>query len=83
MKLFISLIMLVGAVFASVDINNADVKAFAGLKGVGTKKAEAIIAYRDANGCFVSIEALTKVKGIGEKTIQRNKDSLILGKCSK
>ena len=83
MKLFISLLMLAGAVFASVDINNADAKSFAALKGVGSKKAEAIIAYRDANGCFSSLESLTKVKGIGKKTIQRNKENLVLGKCNK
>ena len=83
MKIILSMIMVLGSLFASVDINNADVKSFAALKGVGTKKAEAIIAYRDANGCFASIDDLSKVKGIGSKTIQRNKDTLVLGKCIK
>ncbi|WP_373073634.1 ComEA family DNA-binding protein [Sulfurimonas sp.] len=83
MKIVISLIMVLSSLFASVDINNADLKSFAALKGVGSKKAEAIIAYRDANGCFESIEALAKVKGIGAKTIQRNQDNLVLGKCKK
>lgn len=83
MKFFISLIVLVSSVLASVDINNADLKSFAALKGVGSKKAEAIIAYRNSNGCFSSIEELAKVKGIGTKTIQRNQDNLILGECKK
>lgn len=83
MKYMLSLIVLFGSLFASVDINNAEAKDFAALKGVGSKKADAIIAYRDANGCFSSIEALTKVKGIGNKTIQRNKENLVLGECKK
>lgn len=83
MKLLISLIMLVGALFASVDINSADANSFTSLKGIGSKKAEAIVAYRDSNGCFSNIEELAKVKGIGSKTIAKNKEDLILGKCQK
>jgi len=83
MKFFISLIMLVGALYASVDINNADAKSFTALKGVGDKKAQAIIAFRDTHGCFSSVEELSKVKGIGSKTIKINKDSLVLGECKK
>ena len=83
MKLIVLLIMLVGAVYASVDMNNADAKSFVSLKGVGAKKAEAIVAYRDANGCFSSISELSKVKGIGSKTIEKNKQDLVLGECKK
>jgi competence protein ComEA len=82
-KLFILLIMLVGALFASVDMNNADAKAFTALKGVGPKKAEAIILYRKSNGCFSNIDELVKVKGIGKKTLQKNRADLVLGKCKK
>jgi competence protein ComEA len=42
------------------------------MSGIGIKKAEAIIAYREANGHFESISQLAKVKGIGSKTIDRN-----------
>ena len=83
MKLFISLVMLVGALFASVDMNNADSKSFTNLKGVGAKKAKAIVAFRDANGCFTSIGGLALVKGIGEKTVEKNKADLVLGECKK
>ena len=83
MKLFISLMMLVGALYASVDINNADANSFASLKGVGAKKAKAIVDYRDANGCFSAFEDLAKVKGIGSKTIEKNKADLVLGECKK
>ena len=83
MKLFIVLVMLVGTLFSSVDMNNADSKSFTSLKGIGAKKAKAIVAYRDAHGCFTSIEALTLVKGIGKKTMEKNKADLVLGKCKK
>lgn len=83
MKLFISLVVLVGSLFASVDVNNADAEDFTILKGIGTKKAEAIVAYRDANGCFITIESLTIIKGIGEKTLENNRANLVLGECKK
>ena len=83
MKLFVLLIMIVGVLFASVDMNNADAKAFKHLKGVGPKKAEAIVAYRKIHGCFTSIDGLILVKGIGKKTLQKNRTDLVLGKCKK
>lgn len=83
MKLFIVFFMLVCAVFASVNINNADTKSFQSLIGVGKKKAQAIIKYRKLHGCFVSVDALTLVKGIGAKTLEKNRSQLVLGKCHK
>ena len=67
-------------VFASVDINNASVKELTTLKGIGKKKAEAIIEYRKTH-CFKNIEELTKVKGIGKKTVKKNKPNIIVGEC--
>lgn len=83
MKLFILLFMLVGVLFASVDMNNGDLESLSSLKGVGSKKAEAIIAYRDSHGCFTSIGGLALVKGIGKKTVEKNKADLVLGECKK
>jgi len=83
MKLFILLLILTVSLFASVDMNNANAKEFTALKGVGPKKAEAIISYRGIHGCFTSIEGLTLVKGIGEKTLKKNRGELVLGKCRK
>jgi competence protein ComEA len=57
----------------SVNINNADVQALTKLKGVGAKKAEAIIAWRKANGAFKSVDQLAEVKGIGAKTVEANR----------
>jgi competence protein ComEA len=60
----------------SVNLNQADVQKIAAVKGLGPKKAEAIIAYRKANGKFKSIDDLTKVKGIGDKRLAKIKQYL-------
>ena len=63
-----------------VDINSADAKTLAeGLNGVGMSKAEAIVAYRDEHGPFASAEDLSQVKGIGEKTVEKNRDNIVVG----
>ncbi|MCW8922280.1 MAG: helix-hairpin-helix domain-containing protein [Gammaproteobacteria bacterium] len=63
---------------AQVNINKADAATLsAELVGVGEKKAEAIVAYREANGPFKSAEELTNVKGIGESTLKKNADNIL------
>ncbi len=59
-----------------ININTSDVQTLAQLKGVGVKKAEAIVAWREANGRFVSVEQLLEVKGIGEAILAANRDRL-------
>ncbi|RJQ18648.1 MAG: helix-hairpin-helix domain-containing protein [Nitrospiraceae bacterium] len=54
----------------TININQATAKELTALKGIGKKKAEAIIAYRESNGKFASVEDLTKVKGINKNTIE-------------
>ena len=61
---------------AAININTADVATLAELTGVGQSKAEAIVAYREANGPFVATADLAKVKGIGERTVEKNADRL-------
>jgi len=57
----------------SVNINSANAEAIAeSLKGVGMKKAQAIIEYRQKNGDFKAIEEIASVKGIGAATIAKN-----------
>ena len=64
-----------------VNVNKADAKTLSmELKGIGLKKATAIVAYRDLNGAFESVEDLTKVKGISDKTIEKNRNNIKLGK---
>jgi len=64
---------------AAVNINTADAEAIQKeLKGIGLQKAEAIVAYREANGSFKSADDLTSVKGIRIKTIERNRDNIVV-----
>ena len=61
----------------TIDINTATAEEFAAtMAGVGLKKARAIVAYRDENGPFASIEDLVKVSGIGAATLDSNRDRL-------
>ena len=63
-----------------VDVNSADAAAIdAALVNVGRSKAEAIVAYRKAHGRFESAEQLALVKGIGLRTIEKNRDRISLG----
>jgi len=59
-----------------VNINSADAETLATLHGIGPSRAEAIIAWRDANGEFVSVDQLAEVRGIGATTIEANRDIL-------
>jgi competence protein ComEA len=62
-----------------VNINTADAKTIAdSLSGIGLKKAQTIVDYRTKNGNFTSVDDLSKVSGIGEKTISKNKADILL-----
>ncbi|MFC4709641.1 helix-hairpin-helix domain-containing protein [Enterococcus eurekensis] len=62
----------------TVNINTADLTELQQLPGVGPSKAQAIIAYREENGLFKSIEGLLEVSGFGEKTFEKLKDSIVI-----
>ena len=63
-----------------VNINTADAGALdAVLLNVGPAKAEAIVQYRREHGAFKSIEELAMVKGIGLKTVEKNRGRITLG----
>ena len=67
------------AVLAAVDINLANQEELQQLKGIGAKKAADIIAYREANGRFESVDDLTKVKGIGKATLKKLRSEITVG----
>ena len=62
-----------------VNVNNADAETLQRvLSGVGRSRAEAIVAYREANGKFYSAEELTAVRGIGDSTVKKNEDRILV-----
>lgn len=64
---------------APVNVNQASAQKIASsLNGVGLVKAQAIVDYREQHGAFQSVEDLTKVKGIGAKTLENNADDIRL-----
>lgn len=68
-----------GAVAAALDMNTASAEAIAsGLKGVGMKKAEAIVAYRQQIGGFKQEADLLEVKGVGQKLLDLNKGKYVI-----
>ena len=68
----------------TVNINTADAGTIDRvLVNVGPAKAQAIVDYRKANGAFRSAEQLAMVKGIGLKTVEKNRDRIALGAAPK
>lgn len=67
-----------GAIAAeTVDINTADVEQLAEtLNGIGDTKAEAIVEFREANGPFEAIDELVEVKGVGLRTVDKNRERM-------
>ena len=81
MKKLIMLLSLcaVNAIAAPVNVNTADAKTISeALSGIGQKKAEAIVKYRTEKGLFKTAEDLVNVAGIGEKTVEKNKNDILL-----
>jgi len=83
MKVVLIMLSLVLSVFATVDINLASAEELSALNGIGGKKAEAIIHYRNSVSCFKSIDELSNVRGIGKATVSKNKDNLSASSCNK
>lgn len=62
-----------------VNLNQATAKEIAAaLKGIGLKKAQAIVNYRNEHGKFKAIEELASVKGVGVATIAKNHSRILL-----
>ena len=60
-----------------VNINTADAETIASeLNGVGLSKAKAIVEYRTTHGPFRSVDDLSLVKGIGERTVDKNRSDI-------
>ena len=79
---FVLSLVLAGSAFAAdkVNINTADAATIDRvLLNVGPSKAEAIVAYRKAHGAFRSADQLALVKGIGLRTVEKNRERIVVG----
>ncbi len=61
---------------AQINLNTATAAQLEALNGIGAAKAEAIVAYRDAHGGFKSVDELAAVKGVGDKTVEKNREQM-------
>lgn len=61
-----------------LDVNSASESDLTKLKGIGPVRAKAIVAYRQQNGPFKSVDDLEKVKGIGKKILAQIKDQVTI-----
>lgn len=61
----------------AVNVNTATVAVLRTLKGIGEKKAKAIVAFRKAHGPFRSLDDFEQVPGIGPALIDRNQHRIV------
>lgn len=83
-KLALTLLLLLffaTAALAKVNINTAGADELVTLNGIGKMKAEAIVAYRTANGPFKTVDDLAKVKGLGGKNLEKIKNDITVGEA--
>ncbi len=81
---FVLALLSVPAFAAPVDINRADAKTLdRELVGIGPKTAQAIVDYRSKHGPFKSADDLLKVKGVGKKTLEKNRGRIVVGSPAK
>lgn len=66
-----------------IDVNTATAEQLQEVKGIGPKKAEEIVKHRTDKGDFKSVDDLAKVKGIGEATVEKIRDQVMVGTSSK
>ncbi|MEH7456711.1 helix-hairpin-helix domain-containing protein [Bacillus sp. JJ1127] len=61
-----------------VQVNHASKEQLEKITGIGPRKAEAIMKYREEHGPFQKVEDLLEVDGIGEKSLEKIKDQIII-----
>jgi len=64
-----------------VDLNTADTMALESVPGIGKSLSQRIVAFREKNGPFQSVDDLLKVQGVGEKSIQKLRPYLTVAKA--
>jgi len=61
-----------------VQINTASKEELEKITGIGSRKAESILKYREEHGPFQKIEDLLEIDGIGTKSLEKIKDQIII-----
>lgn len=61
-----------------LNLNTATLAELTALKGIGDKKAQAIVDYREKQGKFTSVDQLADVSGIGPATLEANRDMIVV-----
>jgi len=62
-----------------ININTASAAELKDLNGIGDAKAQVIVAYREKNGPFKSVDDLRQVSGIGEKLVEKLRPHVTVG----
>ncbi len=79
MLVLLMMLVSVSSFAGPVDINSADASTLASaITGVGESRAAAIVAYRDTHGPFANVDELSKVKGVGMKTVDKSRNNLMV-----
>lgn len=65
--------------YAVVNLNTASQSELESVKGLGPAKAKAIIAHREKQGLFKSVDELDQVKGFGKATVNKLRPELTVG----
>ena len=81
-KALLIISILLTSLFAQIDLNTATISELTKIKGIGPKKAKAIIEYRKKHK-FNSVNDLLKIKGIGPKLLNKIKNEVSVKKLSK
>jgi competence protein ComEA len=72
------------ALAGPVNVNTADAETISrSLEGIGLSKARAIVEYREKHGPFKSPADLSLVKGIGDRTVELNRDNILVAPAAK
>lgn len=59
-----------------ININTATVQELTQLEGIGDAYARRIVEHRENHGAFKSVDELVNVKGVGEKTLEKNRHKI-------
>ena len=74
LALAVALTLISGAAAAAINVNTASADELAQLDGIGEVKATAIVEDREANGDYTALDDMTRVTGIGNKTVDGLRD---------